>query len=202
MENNILSYRIARIVSTIFVPPTFTVLLFSYSALLLEHNDYKRAFIILISVIFGLLLPVFVFIKLRKTNKITDSDTSIKEQRNIPYLLNSLFCLFAIPPILFLNTALFFTAVWIIFFSTTIILYYINKHWKISAHLIGATLFTGAFFYLQNEIVLYLIPLLLFIAWARIKLGIHSLFQVTAGAFLGFSISYGSLFLIYEFIIV
>jgi len=168
----------------------------------LENDDYKIAFIISVAVIFGLLLPVFVFIKLRKTNKITDSDTSIKEQRNIPYLLNSLFCLFAIPPILILDTALFFPVVWIIFFTATIILYYINKHWKISAHLIGSAIFAGALFYLQNETIFYLFPLLVMISWARIKLGIHNILQVTAGAIFGFSVSYFSLFMTYEFIFV
>lgn len=201
MKNNKLSYTIARIISTIFVPPTFTVLLFIYTSFLLENDGYKRAFIISVSVIFGLLIPVFVFIKLRKTNKITDPDTSIKEQRDIPYLLNSLFCLSAIPPIFILNTALFFLIVWIIFFFATLILYFINKHWKISAHLIGATIFTGALFYLQNETVFFLIPLLLIISWARIKLRIHNLTQVLAGGVLGFSLTYFTLYFIYNFVI-
>lgn len=202
MKNNKLSHTIARIISTIFVPPTFTVFIFVYSSFLLEINEYKRAFIILVSVIFGLLLPVYVFIKLRKTNKISDPDTSIKEQRNIPYLLNSLFCLAAIPPILLLNTALFFSVVWIIFFLATIILYFINRFWKISAHLIGAGIFVGALFYLQNDKIFFLFPLLLIISWARLKLGIHNTLQVTMGAIFGFFVSYLSLFMTYEFIFV
>lgn len=197
MKNNSLSYNIARIISILFVPPTFTVFLFIYFSFLIETDLYNRLFIIGTAVIFGFILPVIVFTIMRKGNKISDIDTSIKEERNAPYLLNSIFCLSAIPPLFILKVDNFFLVLWILFFINTLILYLINKNWKISAHLIAANISMGALVFIESNTAYLIFALMVIIGWARIKLGIHNFAQVLAGGMLGFLLTYLGLFLFY-----
>ena len=201
MKNNKLTLNIARIISTAFVPPTFTVLLFIYFSFLIEPDLSNQIFIIINSLIFGLLLPIIVFVKLRKDYKITDIDASIKEERNTPYLLNSLFCISAIPPLLILKVDIFFILLWAILFISTIILYFINRYWKISAHLIAACIALGALQFVDGNINFYLFLSIIIIGWARIRLNVHNLTQIIAGGILGFAVSYFGFSLIYNLII-
>lgn len=201
MKNNKLSNSIARVISTLFVPPTFTVFVFTYCAFIIEINVVNQVFIVVNSLIFGLILPVIVFFRMRKEKRISDIDTSIKEERNAPYLLNSIFCIAPIPSFLILGIDYFFSLLWIIFFINTLILYLINKKWKISAHLLGAAISLGAIMFLEANPNYFLLGLIFMIAWARIKLKIHDFSQVIAGALLGFSITFASLIIFYKYII-
>lgn len=198
MKNNKLSHTIARIISTVFVPPTFTLLLFTYFAVLIEDDVSKMVIIIVNAILFGMLLPIIVFFRLRKESKISDIDASIKEERDAPYLLNSLFCLAAIPPLLFLKTDLLFILIWIILFISTILLYLINKYWKISAHLIAASISLGALLFFNGNINIYLLLLIIAIGWSRLELRVHNIKQILLGGIFGISVSFLTLKILYS----
>ena len=202
MKNNKLFLSIARVISTIFVPPTFIVFVFSYFSFLIEDDSYNRLIIISTSIIFGLVLPVYVFIRMRKTNSITDIDATQKEERNTPYLLNSFFCIFSIPPLLILEIDHFFIVLWALYFINTLFLYFINKKWKISVHLIGATIPLGALHFIEDTYFYIFLIVILVISWARIRLDVHNLLQVIAGAILGFSTTYFGLYIFYYYIFI
>ena len=54
--------KLARIISTLFVPPAFTIVTFTIFAFLLEDDSQKQIAVILIAFVFGLVAPIVLFI--------------------------------------------------------------------------------------------------------------------------------------------
>ena len=71
--------KLARIVSTVFVPPSFTIIIFTIFALYLETDFTKILVTIIVALIFGFISPIVLFLHYRKRGKIVDIDASIKE---------------------------------------------------------------------------------------------------------------------------
>ena len=82
------SKKIARIISDIFIPPTFNLLGFIYIAIFSEYYLSQKLLIIASSLIFGVAMPIAFFVVLRKKKIVTDNDAVIKEQRTYPYLVS------------------------------------------------------------------------------------------------------------------
>jgi len=106
--------KIARIISTVFVPPSFTLIVFTIFALVLESEFLKQLVTISTAFIFGFIAPIFLFVILRKKKKLIDIDASEKDERTFPFIISIAF--------------------WFCYISNTFITIFINKHWKISAH--------------------------------------------------------------------
>jgi len=71
---------IARIISTVFVPPSFTLIVFTIFALVLENEFYKQLIVISTAFVFGFIAPIVLFVILRKKKKIIDIDASEKDE--------------------------------------------------------------------------------------------------------------------------
>jgi len=58
--------KLARIISTVFVPPVFTIVTFTIFALLLENETQKQLAVILVAFVFGFvgLLYILYFVNL------------------------------------------------------------------------------------------------------------------------------------------
>lgn len=184
------SNNTARIISTLFVPPSFTILIFTFFAFYLESNFDKTIVVLLVAYILGFIAPIILFLILRKKGKIADQDASVKEERTFPFLIATVFYLIGLIIFIKFEVNTLTIAFWFCYISNTLLTILINKYWKISAHAMGAAGPLAALFSAIGILALLFSPLLIIIGWARIKLKCHTLHQVIAGTILGFTSTY------------
>jgi len=190
--------KIARIISTIFIPPVNLLILFIYLAITFEPTSLKANLVILSALIFGFLLPIGFFTLLRIRKKISNNDATEKDQRNGPYIFGIISSLIALIILNFFDTSQISIVSWGIYTLSTILLLFINKYWKISAHSLGIAI-PGIIIIYQNTFLFpIIITVLLLVSWSRIALKCHTFAQVVAGNILGFILVLISLLLFSE----
>lgn len=120
---------------------------------------------------------------------ISDVDAKIKNERNFPYIVSILIFTFGLIVFLVMGVNKIAIAFWFCYISNTFLVTLINRYFKISIHMMGAA---GpiAFFFFINGLNALVLLLLLLIGWSRVKLKVHSLTEVAAGALVGFSSVY------------
>ncbi len=153
--------------------------------IILSGKTNRPFFVLGISFLFGVLLPIIVFIYFRKNDKIKDNDATVKEERTVPYLFGVLFCLAATLIFHFTGVESLFVNLWIIYFISSTIILKINVVWKISAHAMGVAIPLGALIYLGNSESFIFLFFLIVIAWARLTLRVHTFAQVLLGSIVG-----------------
>ena len=178
------SHKLARIISTVFVPPSFTIIIFTILAFTLESEPSKQIVTILTSLGFGFIAPIVLFLILRKKGKLADQDASIKEERTIPFLIAIIFYLIGLWIMIKYDLNIISIAFWFCYISNTVITIFINRFWKISAHAMGAAGPFGAVVFGFGWIGLLMLPIVVLVGWARIELKCHTLTQVIAGILL------------------
>ena len=188
--------KLARIVSTIFVPPAFTIIVFTIFALLLENESQKQILVMLVAFIFGFVAPIALFIVFRKSGKLADQDALIKEERTIPFLIATVFYAIGLALLIIFKVNIISIAFWFCYISNTLLTILINRYEKISAHTMGAAGPMAAFTFIFGPIALFFISLVIIVGWARIRLKCHSFIQVVLGFFFAFISTYLQIFLI------
>jgi membrane-associated phospholipid phosphatase len=188
--------KIARIISTLFVPPSFTIIVFTIFALTLETESLKTVVTILVAFLFGFAAPIILFVVLRKRRKIVDLDATVKEERTIPFLISVGFYLIGLVILIFFTVSIISIAFWFCYISNTLVTILINKHWKISAHAMGAAGPLAAVTYTFGPIALLFSVIVFLVGWSRIQLKVHTLPQVLAGVLLAFFSTYLQMYLI------
>ncbi len=194
------SHKLARFISTLFVPPSFTIIIFTIFAFALESVPIKQGVTILTALAFGFVAPIVVFIILRNKGKLADQDASIKEERTIPFLIAIVFYLIGLWVLIKYDLNIISIAFWFCYISNTVITIFINKFWKISAHAMGAAGPFAAVVFAFGWIGLFMLPIVLLVGWSRIKLKCHTLTQVIAGILLAFISVYIQMSLIVKYL--
>jgi len=193
------SDKFARILSTLFVPPSFTIIVFTLFAFILESESLKTAVTILVAFVFGFAAPIILFVILRKQRKIVDLDASVKEERTTPFLISVGFYLIGLIILIIFHVNIISIAFWFCYISNTLITILINKHWKISAHAMGAAGPLAALTYVFGPIALLFAIIVFLVGWSRMKLKVHNFAQVMAGVLLAFVSTYLQIYLIVRF---
>lgn len=178
------SHKLARIISTLFVPPSFTIIIFTIFAFSLESEPSKQLITILNALVFGFIAPIALFLILRKKGKLADQDASIKEERTIPFLIAIIFYLIGLWVLIKYDSNIISIAFWFCYISNTIITIFINKFWKISAHSMGVAGPFSAIVFAFGSVGIILLPIVILVGWARVELKCHTLTQVVAGILL------------------
>jgi len=193
------SHKLARIISTVFVPPSFTIIIYTLFAFQLESEPSKQAATILIALVFGFIAPIALFLILRKKGKLADQDASIKEERTIPFLIAIVFYLIGLMLMIKYQLNIISIAFWFCYISNTVITIFINKFWKISAHAMGAAGPFAAVVFVFGLIGFVMLPIVLLVGWSRIELKCHTISQVVAGILLAFTSVYIQVSLIIKY---
>lgn len=197
--NSFKSNKFARIISTLFVPPSFTIIIYLIFAFTLESDSYKRLLTFLIPFIFGFIAPIALFLYLRKKGKLIDQDASIKEERTFPFIIAIVFYVLGLLLMINFNLNIISIAFWFCYISNTLITIFINNYWKISAHAMGAAGPFSAMVFSFGWIGFIMLPIVLLVGWSRIKLKCHSLSQVVIGVLLAFISVYLQMYLITKY---
>lgn len=180
----------AKYISYLFIPPVMNLFIFTIFSINLE-NAPKSYYGILISLVFGLLLPLLAIFYFRKKGIISNNDATIKEERYIPYIYAIIFSLAGILFTAILNLHNNLIMLWQVYLLTSIIIININKIWKISAHTMGASIPVGALLFLGNlQLLIIAILLLSLVFLSRLLLKVHTFMQVLTGSIIGFLTTY------------
>lgn len=191
--------KFARFFSTLFVPPSFTIIVYAIFAFTIETDQSNKLLTLFIPFIFGFIAPIVLFLILRKKGKLADQDASIKEERTFPFLIAVLFYSTGLYLMIKYNLHIISIAFWFCYISNTIITIIINKFWKISAHAMGAAGPFAALAFAFGLIGFVMLPIVLLVGWSRIELKCHTLSQVVAGMLLAFISVYVQMSLIVKY---
>lgn len=182
--------KLAQLISIIFEPFTVSFVALVLVTFQLPLDSEARLSWFLIAVLFGGLPPALVYLYERKTGKIRDwFITNRVERRDVQlawFAGSGLFFLVALffeAPRLLL--ALSLTLVWL-----SLLITIISVYWKVSVHMVGVTIFVMIMLLVYSANALWLILLLPVVAWARVRLGHHTLSQVTAATIMTIIVSY------------
>lgn len=194
------SHKLARIISTVFVPPSFTIVIFTIFAFTLESEPSKQVLTILTALGFGFIAPILLFLILRKKGKLADQDASIKEERTIPFLIAIIFYLIGLWIMIKFDLNIISIAFWFCYISNTIITIIINNFWKISAHSMGVAGPFSSLVFVFGWTGILLLPIVLLVGWARVELKCHTTSQVVTGILLAFISVYIQMGLIVKYL--
>lgn len=137
-----------------------------------------------ILLVIDILFPIGVYLFFLKTGKISDRDVTKRQERFVLFGVGVITSLFSTILVFFIANELFFT-LHLIFFLLTLTLFLITFKWKISGHMIVNT---GAVFminYLFDWRFLWLFLMVPIVAYARLYLKKHDIWQVAAGIMVG-----------------
>jgi len=191
--------KLARIISTVFVPPSFLIFIFTLLAFHLETESTQRYITIFVALIFGFISPIVLFLYYRKKGKIIDLDASIKEERTFPMSISVIFFIVGLVVLIAFNVKIVSIAFWFCYISNTLITIIINKNWKISAHTMGAAGPLAVLTFLFGTIALVFLVVVVLVGWSRIQLKCHSIGEVIAGGIFAFISTYIQIYLIVSY---
>jgi len=178
---------LARILSTIFNPFLTALALFVILALARATDTLSFWWLLFLSTFFTSIGPMLYIFWLYATDRISDLDMSIREERErvfgvfvVFYLLGTLTLWLTHAPNLLIAAMAGYTL-------ATIVVQYITRYWKISTHALGITAPLVALTLLYGRQPLPFLILIPMVCWARVYLKAHTVMQVIAGAALGTS---------------
>ena len=201
--------KLATLLSTVFHPllmPTYGIAIALYTSYMRIFGDRLLGIVIVGVLLTTCILPSLGIYILYKLGHISDFRLHERTERTIPYLIN-----FACYVACYLYLYRFGIPSWIIAFIAgaivaLIISLFINRYWKISAHMVAAgSMVTRVFLMRFYSLMLtpYILPLQIAsvllagaIGSSRILLKRHTLGQVGAGFALGI-LCCGSMFFIF-----
>ena len=176
---------LARILSTIFNPFLTAIALFMILSHIRASNTDQFWWLSFLTTFFTSIGPMLFIFWLYATDRISDLDMSIREEREkvfgvfvIFYLLGTITLWLTHSPNLLIATMAGYTL-------STIVVQYITRYWKISTHALGITAPLVALSLLYGRQPLPFLTLIPAVCWARVYLKAHSIAQVVAGALLG-----------------
>lgn len=198
--------KLAEVISLVFLPPFMTFSIMVIFSFVLEDKRSDLFTFIGAAFFFTVIIPIGVFIYLRKKNKVGDNEARRKEERNVPYLFSILILLTGFLAIGYLDITLISKALFFTYIVSAFFILLINGFWKISAHLlsVGAPVGASLTAYIVTGYTVFVIAGILYISaalllsWARLVLKCHTPAQLAAGFFTGFLINGGILYIIVE----
>jgi len=188
------TFQTARILSTIFVPPTLTLFSFSYLGLSFESLLFTKIIVVGSAFFFTFLFPIVFFVVMLKKKKISNQDAEVKEERTLPFLFGLSLLLIGYYFLPTFNIQPVTLAFWFCYITNMIAIILINKNWKISIHALGIAAPLAMFLFIGSWIAYPLALLLFLVGWSRIYLKCHTFAQVIAGALFGFLSTYMQLY--------
>jgi hypothetical protein len=177
--------KIAKIISYLFIPPINLLITFIVLTNQIYIDTELKINTIVIALIFGLILPIVVFIYLRKKGKIINDDATIKDERMLPYVIGLGLAINALILSFIFNLHPLIIALWFAYIIIQLVMIITNIYWKISAHLIGVGIPFATFLFLFQSDAIYLILIPIIVGWARLTLKVHTPMQVISGFLLG-----------------
>jgi membrane-associated phospholipid phosphatase len=175
---------LARILSTIFNPFLTALALF----VILSHVEARSTdefwWLLFLSTFFTSIGPMLFIFWLYATDRISDLDMSIREERERVFFAFVIFYLIGTATLWLTHAPTLLVASMAGYTLATAVVQYITRYWKISTHAVGITAPLVALSFLYGRQPLPFLVLIPMICWARVYLRAHTIAQVIAGAVL------------------
>ena len=175
---------LARILSTIFNPFLAALALF----VILSHVEARSTdefwWLLFLSTFFTSIGPMLFIFWLYATDRISDLDMSIREERERVFFAFVIFYLIGTATLWLTHAPKLLVASMAGYTLATAVVQYITRYWKISTHAVGITAPLVALSFLYGRQPLPFLVLIPMICWARVYLRAHTIAQVVAGAVL------------------
>jgi hypothetical protein len=184
-----LGARFARIISNI-TNPLFVALPTILLIALVTAPDWQHALLWWGIIVGGISIAPYLFIRQGvRRGRFSDHHVSIREQRFTPLLFGLGCVLTALALLLLLHATrpLILTVVGAL--VAIALATAITTFWKISLHLVGMAGAVTIFCLIFGPRAALLTPLVVIVAWARWKVGAHTLLQALAGTVLAVSVT-------------
>jgi membrane-associated phospholipid phosphatase len=148
------------------------------------NDRYLYLFVV---VVFCSVIPSLVVIVLKKMGKVSDYDISRRESRALPFLIGVVGYFVGALTLYLLNAPPIIVGFMLCYAINTMLIFFITLVWKISVHVTSLGGPIAAMTYVFGVQSLWLLLLMLPLAWARVHLKAHTPMQTVAGGTLGFS---------------
>lgn len=182
--------KIAKIISIFFEPFTVSCVALVVVITNLNTSIELKIFWFLTAVFLAGVPALMVLIYEKKTGKIHDwfiRDRKERRDVQIAWFLGS--ALFFVATLVFHGPRLL-EALALTLLLVSLLITIATIYWKISVHMVGVSLFVLIFLLVYSSSFLWLAILIPLVGWARVKLGAHTLTQVTVGSLLTILITY------------
>lgn len=138
-------------------------------------------------------IPILFIAQGVRSGRYADRHLSRREQRVVPLLVSlvSVSMTFAVLVLVHASRALLATIVAVLLGGVLALVITYGARWKISLHTGGITGTVTVFVLLFGAPALFLVPLILAVAWARCRVQAHTLAQVVAAAALALAVTVG-----------
>ena len=176
---------LARILSTVFNPFLTALALYVILAHARATDTFSFWWLLFLSTFFTSLGPMLYIFWLYATDRISDLDMSIREEREKVFGIFVIFYLIGTFALWVTHAPTLLIAAMAGYTLATIIVQYITRYWKISTHALGITAPLAALTLLYGRQPLPFLVLIPMVCWARVYLKAHTVMQVIAGAALG-----------------
>ena len=176
---------LARILSTIFNPFLTAIALFTILAHAIATSTEQFWWLLFFSTFFTSIGPMLFIFWLYATDRISDLDMSIREEREKVFIVFVVFYLAGTIAMWLTHSPKLLIAMLAGYTLSTIIVQYITRYWKISTHALGITAPLVGLSILYGRQPLPFLALIPSVCWARVYLKAHTVGQVLAGAALG-----------------
>lgn len=182
--------KIARLISNILIPPFFFLLCIIYLSFIREISGFQMIFIIVFSILVGLIIPVSFVLHSVRQKKISNIDAEFKEERTKPYLLGIILFTASFLILYFYEIEKSIAGFYFAYVLNLVILFAVNRFWKISAHAQGAAISLGLMAFDKSNLFFLLLPFVLAVMWSRYELRVHTIAQIITGCVVGFTSTY------------
>lgn len=184
-------YRAAQIISIVALPPMLaivTIIALSSSAI---ADPLEAARVAFVSSFFIAIAPVLYIAYLLRGQKISGGmDLAHKEERWRPYLVGILSSLLGFLVLLWLHAPQSLVLLTLCYTVNSTVMAIITQRWKISAHAAGAALPATALVNVFGAAALAFAVVVPVVCWARVRVKMHTVWQVSAGALLGATLTW------------
>jgi membrane-associated phospholipid phosphatase len=172
---------------------------FIFLSISLDIDLNTRWLVILITLLFGFIIPIVYFLFLLKKGEVINEDALIKEERTKPFITGVVILCAGFIVLVNVTSHPVLIGFWICYIINAILITIINKFWKISAHTMGSSAPLALLVILFPHIAFFYMILVLLIGWSRLKLKCHNTAQIIAGILVGFLSTYIQLNIIIEY---
>lgn len=175
---------LARILSTIFNPFLTALALFVILSHVRARSTDEFWWLLFLSTFFTSLGPMLFIFWLYATDRISDLDMSIRQEREKVFFVFVIFYLVGTATLWLTHAPKLLVASMAGYTLATAVVQYITRYWKISTHAVGITAPLVALSLLYGRQPLPFLVLIPMVCWARVYLRAHTVGQVVAGAML------------------
>ncbi len=175
---------VARIVSTVCNPFLTSLALFVILANVKSQSATDFWVLLFNSALFTSIAPMLFIFWLYATDRISDLDMSIRTERERVFIAFVIFYALGAIDLWLIHAPAIMTASMVGFATSSLVVLWITRYWKISTHALGITAPLVALTVLFRDRPAPFYVLIPLVGWSRVYLRAHTVLQVVAGTLL------------------